>query len=191
MILGISGYARSGKDEFAKILVEDFGYKRIAFADKLREVLLAIDPIVWQFNRTAITGEGFRQVYRVSDIINAYGWDGYKETTYSDEIRGLLQRLGTEAGRKLLGDNIWIDAAINNQYGNIVIPDCRFINEANEIKNRGGKIIRIVRPGIGPANNHISETSLDSFGFDYIIENNGTLEDFKEKVHDLMEELNG
>jgi dephospho-CoA kinase len=45
-LIGLSGYARSGKDEAAKVLIEEFGFKRIAFADKLRDFLYALDPIV-------------------------------------------------------------------------------------------------------------------------------------------------
>src|SRR6478736_3251293 len=102
MIIGLSGYARSGKDEAAKVLVEEYGFTRIAFADKLRDFLLAVDPIV---------GVDFfeHEVYRLSDIIMEFGWDGYKETIDADEIRMLLQRLGTEAGRQVLWDSIWID----------------------------------------------------------------------------------
>ena len=40
MIIGLSGYAQSGKDEVAKVLVEDYGYKRVAFADKIKAPLL-------------------------------------------------------------------------------------------------------------------------------------------------------
>jgi dephospho-CoA kinase len=46
MIIGLSGYSRSGKDEVAKILVEDYGFTRIAFADKIRELLYEMNPIV-------------------------------------------------------------------------------------------------------------------------------------------------
>ena len=45
-IIGLSGFARSGKDEAAKVLVEEFGFKRVGFADKLREVLYALNPLV-------------------------------------------------------------------------------------------------------------------------------------------------
>ena len=46
MIIGLTGYARSGKDTVAKILVDNYGYKRIAFADKIRELLVEINPIL-------------------------------------------------------------------------------------------------------------------------------------------------
>lgn len=173
MIVGLSGYARSGKDEAAKVLVEEYGFTRIAFADKLRDFLLAVDPIV---------GIDFfdHETYRLSDIIKDFGWDGYKETVDADEIRGLLQRLGTEAGRNVLWDSIWIDAAFHglDPAGNYVVTDCRFPNEAEAVRERGGSVVRIDRRGVGPANGHASETSLDDYEFDYRIDNSGTLEEY-------------
>jgi 50S ribosomal subunit-associated GTPase HflX len=46
MIIGLSGYAQVGKDTVANILVQHHGYKRVAFADKIRECLFALDPII-------------------------------------------------------------------------------------------------------------------------------------------------
>ena len=60
MIIGISGYARSGKDSVANILVQDFGFERRAFADKLREALYALNPIIaydWDLARPIYLGE--------------------------------------------------------------------------------------------------------------------------------------
>ena len=42
VIIGLSGYAQSGKDTVANILVQHYGYKRVAFADKIRECLFAL-----------------------------------------------------------------------------------------------------------------------------------------------------
>jgi len=96
-IIALSGFARSGKDEVAKILVEDCGFMRVAFADKLREVLYALDPICGHsyYDKSP-------DLITVQDVIDKYGWNGYKETEYGQEIRRLLQRLGTEAGRQTL-----------------------------------------------------------------------------------------
>lgn len=175
MIVGLSGYARSGKDEAAKVLVEEFGFRRVAFADKLREFLYALNPIV------AMKHDGW--VY-VQDVIDVYTWDGYKETEYGPEIRRLLQRLGTEAGRQVMWDSIWIDAALTgySEDARIVVTDCRFPNEAQAIKSRGGKVWRITREGVGPANSHASETSLDDWRFDAWLDNNGTLEEYREVI---------
>lgn len=172
-LIGLSGYARAGKDTAAEALLT-LGYKRVAFADKLREVLYALNPIVVYGPDTV----------RVKDVIDKFGWDGYKATAYSTEIRELLQRLGTEAGRRTLWDSIWVDAAFANldENGLYVFTDVRFPNEANAIRERGGEILRITRPGLKPANDHPSETSLDDYNFDDIIFNIGTVDEFKRDV---------
>jgi len=190
-LIGLSGYARSGKDEAAKVLVEEFGFKRIAFADKLRDFLYALNPLVVDnpdvHEVTDSDGNVIKKFYdtvRVRDIIDEFGWDGYKETSFVTEIRGLLQRLGTEAGRQTLWDSIWIDAAFAglDPNGKYVITDARFPNEAEAIRERGGLLWRIKRLGVGPANSHASETSLDDYDFDTVIHNDGTLEEFHDKI---------
>lgn len=182
-IIALSGYARSGKDEAAKVLIEEFGFKRVAFADKLREVLYQLNPLV------APTKERFfvrpKNPVTLQEVIDSYGWDGYKETDHGPEIRRLLQRLGTEAGRQTLWDSIWIDAALTGHPDDarLVITDARFPNEATAVIERGGEVWRIKRRGIAPANAHPSETSLDDWCFDAIIENNTSLEAFKRNVY--------
>ena len=180
-IIGLSGYARSGKDEAAKILVEEFGFTRVAFADKLREVLYALDPMV-----SATTWRdslGVSPVY-LRDVIDEHGWGGYKETFFGPEIRRLLQRLGTEAGRQTLWDSIWVDAALtgHDDDARLVVTDCRFPNEAQAIWDRGGEVWRIMREGVGPANSHPSETSLDNVDFQAYVHNDGTLEEFRKSI---------
>ena len=197
MIIGLSGYARSGKDEAASVLVEEFGFRRVAFADKLREVLYQLNPFVRLTPFTVIIGqenppkrlsEPVNLPVRVQDVINHFGWDGYKETEYAGEIRSLLQKLGTEAGRLTLWDSIWVDAAFagTKESENIVVTDCRFPNEAQAIVDRGGEIWRISRTGVGPANSHASETSLDEWPWERIILNDGSLEDFHRKIRKIM-----
>lgn len=183
-IIGLSGYARAGKDEAARILVEEYNFTQVAFADKLREVLYALNPIVSMEHNL----DDELWVYHVQDVINNYGWGGYKETKYGAEIRRLLQRLGTEAGRQTLWDSIWIDAALagHDDDAKIVISDARFFNEFDAIKERGGKVWRIERPGVGPTNDHPSETEAPKYQhFDGFLNNDGTLEDYRNKVKAL------
>ena len=184
MIIGLSGYARSGKDE-AAIALKELGFYRVAFADKLREVLYALDPIVNPTPEKYFVST--KEPIRLSGVIDDYGWGGYKETRYSDEIRRLLQRLGTEAGRQTLWDSIWVDAAFNGAPpdANIVVTDCRFPNEAEAIVERGGEVWRITKPGVGPANSHASETGLDDWNFDVKVNNEGTLEEYHEFIRVL------
>lgn len=185
-IIGLSGYARSGKDEAAKVLVEEYGFIRIAFADKLREVLYALNPAV-------APSKEHDGVVHLREVIDVYTWNGYKETAFGPEIRRLLQRLGTEAGRETLWDSIWVDAAFANvpDDAKVVVTDCRFANEASAIVDKGGEIWRISRFGIGPAVGengvvHKSETSLDGWDFDRVITNDGTLEEFHNKIRTMV-----
>lgn len=176
-LIGLSGYARSGKDEAAKVLVEEYGFKRIAFADKLRDFLYALNPIIG-------SDVDPYEFWTVKQAIDYYGWDGYKATEWGRDIRSLLQRLGTEAGRNTLWDSIWIDAALHDldEQGRYVVTDARFPNEADAIVSRGGIIARITRSGVGPANQHASETSLDDYPFTDRLNNDSTLADFQESV---------
>lgn len=176
-IIALSGYARSGKDEAAKVLVEEHGFIQVAFADKLREMLYALNPLisVWR------DWDGEPGPVYVQDVIDRYGWGSYKETAYGTEIRRLLQRLGTEAGRQTLWDSIWIDAALTGlpEDARVVVSDARFFNEFDAVRERGGYVWRIDRPGVGPVSDHASETEAPKYEkFSLFLENDGTLEEW-------------
>lgn len=174
-VVGFSGYARSGKDTAAEALM-CLGFVRVSFADKLREFLYEFNPTVWS--------EDFSNNDDLQHIIDFYGWDGYKQTTWGKNIRHQLQVLGTECGRKIIDDNIWVNALFNglSENGKYVIADVRFPNEVDGIRNRGGRMYRIERAGIGPANNHFSEIALDHYEFDGFIHNDGSIQHFQDSV---------
>jgi hypothetical protein len=182
--IGLSGYARSGKDTVADILF-GFGYERITFAGKLKEAVKQLDPIlgVQTFNEAQDAGwelEAYLDqppYIRVSDALYQFTPDEIKARF--PEYRLLLQRMGTEVGRNLFSENFWVDIAfagldVNEKY---VITDARFPNEFDAVKAHAGEMWRIQRPGTGPVNNHPSETSLDDHDFDRIVVNDGTITD--------------
>lgn len=171
--IGLMGYARAGKDTAAKVLVEEFGYTRVAFADPLREAVLRLNPF---------TASGFR----LADIVSASGWEGAK--TYP-EVRRLLQVMGTEVGRELFGQDIWVDTAFrlaNEIQGPIVFTDVRFPNELESITARNGTLVRIVRPNTAPVNGHASETALDGYRPDCVLVNDGTVEALQAQVRRMV-----
>jgi len=167
MIIGLSGYARSGKDTVANILVEDYAFERIAFADPIRELLLQINPFV--IDNT-----------RIYDYVEENGWELAKA---HPEVRRLLQSLGVSM-REVVDSEIWIETALRKmEYGkNYVISDVRFLNEANMIDQFEGQLWRVERPEVIATNSHISESALDNHGFSQIIVNDGSIEDLKEKI---------
>ncbi len=172
-IIGLSGYARTGKNEVASVL-DELGFEQFAFADKLRDCLYALNPIV----SADFWDDDF--IY-LQDVMDDFGWDGYKDTQYGIEIRQLIQRMGTEVGRGLIDENIWIDQ-LDKTSGNIVVTDVRFPNEYMKVKSMGGVVWRVHRPDVGPINQHDSETALDDFYFDAHIDNNSDLDELRRQV---------
>lgn len=180
MILGLAGYARSGKDSAADAL-ESVGFRGIAFADKLREFVYALNPEV---------NGGPMGTYSLKEIIDQYGWAEYKNTYWGDSIREQLQFIGTDCVRSILGPDIWVNATFDSMdlNQNYVITDVRFPNEAESIIEKGGRVYRVIREGVGAVNNHASEVALNDFPFNGIIVNNGTLDELHENVRNMFNE---
>jgi hypothetical protein len=86
-----------------------------------------------------------------------------------------------------------VDSEMMSSKKNVVIPDSRFKNELALIQRAGGKTIRIKRPGVEvPAWQHASETEqmeIPDSEFDYIVVNDGTLDDLALKVQAMIEKL--
>lgn len=104
-------------------------------------------------------------------------------------IRQLLQKFGTEVGRNISPD-IWVDSLLGEynkaKSGDLeedwIITDVRFQNEANAVREAGGILLRLNR-NTSFKDTHQSEIDLDNYDkFDYIIDNNGTLEELIDKV---------
>lgn len=176
MIIGLIGWAGVGKDTVADLLEYEYGYTKIAFADPLRDFLYAQD--------VPVRMDGQANYASVSEVIDRYGWQGYKNSPFAGNMRKLIQVTGTEAGRGQIHENVWVDAAIARAYGldRVVFSDARFYNEVNAVRRLGGKIIRIHRPGVGPANSHASENEVNSVVPDTIINNDGTEDDLMNKI---------
>lgn len=171
MIIGLSGYSRSGKDTVAGILIGLHGYNSRAFANGVRELLLEVNPAI------SINEYGSRTL---KDIVQTNGWEEAKKYKL---VREYLQTLGLGA-RKVLGEETWINHAMSgiSSSQQVVFTDVRFPNEAQMIKNLYGQIWRIQRPGVVAVNNHPSESAMDSWKFDKIIMNNTGLDGLKQQI---------
>lgn len=173
IIIGLTGYAQSGKDTVADILVKNYGFVRLAFADKIREFLYSVNPMVG--------GEPLQIK------VDVEGWEQAKK---HPEVRRLLQVTGTSA-RKLFGERFWIDQTLRHVAGNtkVVVSDVRFTNEANTLKINGGQLWRVQRVGVGAVNGHVSETELDGYPVDQVFANNGSIEDLQLLIKTRMQGL--
>lgn len=182
-LIALGGLAGSGKDTAASLLVENHGFERIAFADKLKEALYELNPTVLTGRSSGVNLPCYEPL---QDVVDAFGWDEAK--TLFPEVRRLLQRIGTEMGRNLFGENFWVDLvkAQLKGHGSYVITDCRFMNESRFVTRNNGLVALVRRSGVVPINDHPSEwLDIDP---DYIVVNDGTVEELKQTIVDLVDQ---
>jgi hypothetical protein len=172
MIIGLSGYAQSGKDTVAELLCLNYGYHRVSFADPMREALMRLNPVI--------------NSQPLACLVDDYGWDVAKS---NPEVRRLLQVFGTEVGREMFGENFWVELAFKQSpQERVVFTDVRFPNEAQAIIDKGGQVWRVQREGHKPVNLHASETAMDNWRFDDLILNHGSLDDLADEVFMLAKQ---
>ena len=191
-IIGICGFIGSGKDTAADYLVNFHEFRRDSFAATLKDAVAA----VFGWDRELLEGR----------TKSAREWREQVDPWWAERLkmpnltpRWVLQWWGTEVCRKSFHDDIWIaslEARLRNTADNIVISDCRFPNEIKSIKEAGGQVIRVVRgedpewydvaveTNRGNFNHmataypdiHASETAWVGTNFDYIVDNNSTVD---------------
>lgn len=176
--IGISGYARTGKDTIADHLVAQYGYTKESFATPMREALYRLNPDIRD-----MTG----LVMRVQQVVELAGWEGAK--SHTPDIRGLMQRMGTEVGREMFGEDFWVDAAIGRvpDGSKVVFADVRYPNEADAVRSLGGEVWRVSRDGFGPANDHTSENAMDNYKFDKTFSNGDTVDLLYKSVDEALQ----
>jgi hypothetical protein len=202
VILGVCGLIGSGKDTVADYLVNFHEFKRDSFANSLKDAVAAI----FGWDRDLLEGRTKK----------SREWRETVDPWWSNRLdmpnltpRWVLQYWGTEVCRKGFNDDIWIASLENklqNTEDNVVISDCRFVNEVSAIKSAGGKVIWVKRGQLPnwydialSANQgnelqkrqmielgiHASEWSWIGTDFDFIIDNNQGIEDLY-KVLELL-----
>lgn len=190
-IIGIGGKLASGKDAISDHLVEKHGWTKLGMSDALGEALLALDPYVpvekkflWFFDRISFI--------RYSTLFNEVG---YTQAKVNDEVRRLLQKLGTEVGRKIIDEHTWTNIverraqeALDAGAPGVIITGIRYPNELLMIEDLIGELWWVERPSLSATVNagHSSENSVSSVDFERVIINDGTLEDLYKKVDDLV-----
>jgi hypothetical protein len=149
-IIGIAGYAGSGKSTVAELLIREHGFERLKFADGLKDMLRALG---------------------LSD-----GWiEGDLKETPSPLFLGhtprhAMQTLGTEWGRQCIGEDFWVNywtmrvkgRLASSMTSKIVVDDVRYPNELAAVQRFSGRLWWVSRPGVRPSSMHSSEHGLAS-----------------------------
>ena len=226
MIIGLSGKMKSGKNTVASIIqyliykdkVKDSslslnsflnstfigdsysGFIQKSFAAKLKQIVSILTGIpVEDLDKQEVKGSRLPECWHKFDDNNHY--------VEPDNVRELLQTLGTDLLRNQLHPNVFVNAlfvdyitkkygigidkygyqTIVDKYPNWLITDVRFPNELQAIKDRDGIVIRVNRNNsLFKSVIHESETVLDNATFDYVIDNNGTIEELVIKVKEIL-----
>lgn len=184
MIVGVMGRKNAGKDTAATPLLR-YAYTQVNFADPVREMLLAIDPL--------IVCELFSPApVRLSLLVAKRGWLYAKNQ--SQEVRELLQRTGTEGGRMILGERVWVDEwerRVGRLAPNVrvIATDVRFPNEAATIRERGGIIVKIDNPRLADNDNHESEQVMATIHPDAVVVNDRDVCDLQAEFVHVVGEL--
>jgi hypothetical protein len=198
-------------------LAQTSGWEIKKFAGKLKEIASILTGIpVEDFEKEEVKNSYLDSEWDITEQ-EPGGVNGtlVSNFTYNMTVRSLLQRVGTDCIRNHLHPDAWLNALFADYkplissdgkkiYPNWIITDVRFPNEADAIKKRGGILIRIEKPcpecgvmeghkmiphKVQPSE-HPSETALDDYQkFDYVIQNDGTIEDLIEKVKAIHDKV--
>ena len=174
--IAFTGRKGSGKDTCADMLPKS--WQNIKFADPIKAMCRS-------FLRVQGLDEAMIERYTEGDL---------KETPSpyfnGKTARYFQQMSGTEFGRDLISESIWVDIAFRRaeQHKSVVITDARFENEEIALKERGYTLIRVVRPNLldNEFSTHLSETYIDKMKVDHEIINDGTIEDLGIKFSKVL-----
>jgi len=200
MIIGLVGFIGSGKGTVGDIL-EVHGFTKDSFAKPLKDAC----SIMFGWPRELL--EGDTEVSRKWREEPDSFWS--EKFGYSFTPRLALQLMGTEAGRNVFHQDVWVISLLNRAKGkDVVVTDVRFKNEINYIQQNGGVIVRVRRGeepdwyklaedaaagfssaimGMRVIGIHQSEWDWVGSEFNYTIDNDGTVNELGNKVKELLQ----
>lgn len=199
MIISISGKKGSGKSTLSLELINN-GFIKISFADFLKEVCAKLYDFPHEWTLSQEHKEMILEIPYVWNeekckelsllIDEEIKFDGVEVEFYT--IRHMLQYIGTEVLRKHDSDfhvKKTIERIDNKK--NYCLDDTRFENELKILKSSPYTLaIRVNRSSLKSVDEHVSEKALDNYkDWDYVIENNGTLEDLRIKAKEIVDRL--
>jgi len=207
IVVGFAGTAKVGKDSSAVVLKQK-GFEHLSFARPLKELCSRIFPVTYEMFDSQ---EYKDKVWKFPIIMNLEKIDkllielnkhefisNEKQTAIAHKLVGkafhtprqILQCIGSDIVRDMLDSDFWCKVLKNEMIRkDVVITDVRFPNERKTIKEANGVLILVKRPGF-EGSNHISDKLLgDESEYDYIINNDGTLEDLHRKVESLYVQI--
>lgn len=189
-LIGLLGPARVGKDTVGQLMVDHHNFRQYAFADPIRKACSEMFGLP------------------VSRFMGNDPDRDKPDPFWGISPREMLQKLGTEGGRNLFRDDLWIkraeqewnimkvDGFLDDQsldlpfWNGMVITDVRFRNEAEWIITQGGSVVRVFRPNrIRSVRDHASEQEIEQCVFTHKVVNDGSISYLHSKVFNVVQEI--
>jgi len=186
-LIGLGHYSRTGKDSFA-----DYLMAAVTQRANLRVVKRSLS---WKLKQIAY---------------DLYTWAGMQPPEHYETKEGEKDRdvtlpalgmtpvelwvaLGTKAIRNNVYDRTWLDYLLTTDHkaNVLIVPDIRFPNEAAAIKEVGGVLIKIVRPGYGPRKTVADRALVGYDGWDYVLGSEGTMQALDNSAQDFADWITG
>lgn len=177
-IIGFCGPAGAGKDTVAQLVADATSgtVVRQGFADALKvSAARALG-----FEGVPIDCVDFCNDLKTTGTVVVHRGRGSGPLRLTG--RKYLQRYGTEAHRDVFGQDFWLDAVLpegRDDCDLLLIPDVRFVNEAERVRERGGEVWSVERPDVAPVEAHSSEAGIPHGLLSRVIINNGSLDDLR------------
>jgi hypothetical protein len=183
MLIGLTGSKGSGKDTFAEPLVLR-NFLNIKFADPLKNMLRAM------YHSTDVAPE------LIERKIEGDLKDEPCEILGGQLPRYGMQTLGTE-WRDMIHRTLWSNIfrarvePILKEGAPVVCTDVRFHHEEKLLRELGGTLVRVHRPGLENRDNHVSELEMESLEVDTTVYNVGSKKDLHDQaINYLLQEQN-
>ena len=139
-VIAICGFAGSGKDTFANIFVEEYGYKKVSMADAVKDVL----SVVFGWDRDMLQGIT-PESRKWREEPDEY-WSKVLEKPFTPRMA--MTTIGTDVFRKHFHEDIWVHSIkrkIMNMGTKVIIPDIRFGNEVQMARSLNACMFEIER----------------------------------------------
>jgi hypothetical protein len=181
LLIGITGAAGAGKDTLADHISKVFGHVKYSLASPIKQLLN---------ERFGWTDEMWAdREWKESDNPECGRRADWEEYNYFSP-RTWAQWLGTEVGREIGGQDVWVNLMLHEwrmSSSGLVVPDVRFDSEAANILNRGGVVVKVVRSAAEPVNAHVSEKGVQSKLISATIRNDGSVDEFLSKAISVLQ----
>jgi len=178
-IIGLGHYSRVGKDSLAKMIVKELATR-------------GIQADIWSF------------AWKLKDVsFQLYGWAGLRQPSFYETEEGAALRhvkldaigltpievwvkLGNAVRNEVYGAT-WIDNVLNRKCENgvVVIPDVRFTNEVDAIRQKGGMLVKVIRPGFGPLNTPSDLALMGCRCWDMVVGESGQMSELSEAASNI------